>query len=164
MHGAPMFVHCCHCTKCQTETGSAFVINALIEADRVETLAGAPEAVMTPTESGRPRGDLALPLMAMLDGAVEQLLGGRAAIRFSAGVGTLDGPGRLTPGIHIYTAVEAALVASARRRDRGGRAYYEPRELWPTEEAGSAEGGGVGVRGGCEERRFNAALRHKSVM
>jgi hypothetical protein len=31
----PMFVHCCHCTSCQTETGSAFAINALIESDRV---------------------------------------------------------------------------------------------------------------------------------
>src|ERR1044072_928685 len=50
---APMFVHCCHCTSCQTETGSAFVINALIESNRVETLAGAPEAVMTPSESGK---------------------------------------------------------------------------------------------------------------
>ena len=37
---APMFVHCCHCSCCQTETGSAFVLNALIESDRVETLKG----------------------------------------------------------------------------------------------------------------------------
>ena len=44
---APMFVHCCHCTSCQTETGSAFVLNALIESDRVETIAGAPFSVST---------------------------------------------------------------------------------------------------------------------
>src|SRR5687767_1754502 len=50
---SPMFVHCCHCTACQTETGSAFVINALIEPDRVALLAGAPEAVLTPSESGK---------------------------------------------------------------------------------------------------------------
>src|SRR5688572_6975368 len=31
----PMFVHCCHCLDCQRQTGSAFVLNALIEADRV---------------------------------------------------------------------------------------------------------------------------------
>ena len=49
----PMFVHCCHCTSCQTETGSAFVINALIEPDRVETLAGSPEPILTPSESGK---------------------------------------------------------------------------------------------------------------
>ena len=36
----PMFVHCCHCRDCQRQTGSAFVINALIETDRIERLAG----------------------------------------------------------------------------------------------------------------------------
>jgi len=40
MRSAPMFVHCCHCTDCQRQTGSAFVLNALIEADRVELLSG----------------------------------------------------------------------------------------------------------------------------
>ena len=49
----PMFVHCCHCRWCQRETGSAFVINALIEAERVVLLAGSPELVLTPSSSGR---------------------------------------------------------------------------------------------------------------
>ena len=40
MTSVPMFVHCCHCRDCQRQTGSAFVLNALIEADRVELLAG----------------------------------------------------------------------------------------------------------------------------
>ena len=35
MHGKPLFVHCCHCRWCQRETGSAFVLNAMIEAERV---------------------------------------------------------------------------------------------------------------------------------
>ena len=39
----PLFVHCCHCLNCQRQTGSAFVINVLIESDRVELLAGVPE-------------------------------------------------------------------------------------------------------------------------
>ncbi|MDE2256297.1 MAG: GFA family protein, partial [Xanthomonadaceae bacterium] len=43
MATAPLFVHCCHCTWCQRETGSAFVLNALIEADRVEMLHGGVE-------------------------------------------------------------------------------------------------------------------------
>ena len=34
---APMFVHCCHCLNCQSQTGSAFVINAIIETERIET-------------------------------------------------------------------------------------------------------------------------------
>jgi hypothetical protein len=49
----PLIVHACHCRWCQRETGSAFALNALIEADRVVLLAGAPEIVDTPSESGR---------------------------------------------------------------------------------------------------------------
>ena len=48
----PLFVHCCHCLNCQRQTGSAFVINLLIEADRVELLAGAPQAVDVPRDDG----------------------------------------------------------------------------------------------------------------
>ena len=51
---APMFVHCCHCRDCQRQTGSAFVINALIETDRVALLAGALRPIAMPTDSGRP--------------------------------------------------------------------------------------------------------------
>ena len=50
----PMFVHCCHCRDCQRQTGSAFVLNALIESDRVTLLSGNPEPVPVPTASGRP--------------------------------------------------------------------------------------------------------------
>ena len=49
---APLFVHCCHCRWCQRETGASFALNALIEADRVTLLAGAPERVDTPSASG----------------------------------------------------------------------------------------------------------------
>ena len=45
LESAPMFVHCCHCRDCQRQTGSAFVLNALIETDRITLLAGAPEPV-----------------------------------------------------------------------------------------------------------------------
>src|SRR5689334_23363276 len=48
----PMFVHCCHCLNCQKQTGSAFVINALIETDRVEVTRGEPQAVDVPRDDG----------------------------------------------------------------------------------------------------------------
>lgn len=51
---APMFVNCCHRRDCQRQTGSAFVINAVIETDRIALLSGEPEPVAVPTESGRP--------------------------------------------------------------------------------------------------------------
>lgn len=49
---APLFVHACHCRWCQRETGAAFALNAMIEADRVTFLAGQPEDVLTPSNSG----------------------------------------------------------------------------------------------------------------
>src|SRR3546814_3671955 len=48
----PLFVHCCHCHWCQRETGSAFALNAMIEADRVQLLCGDVEIIDTPSNSG----------------------------------------------------------------------------------------------------------------
>ena len=53
LESEPLFVHCCHCLNCQRQTGSAFVINLLIEADRVELLAGEPQRVDLPRERGK---------------------------------------------------------------------------------------------------------------
>ena len=33
MTSRPLFVHCCHCRWCQRESGSAFALNAMIEAE-----------------------------------------------------------------------------------------------------------------------------------
>jgi hypothetical protein len=52
MTSAPLIVHCCHCRWCQRETGTAFALNAVIEAERVQLLAAAPELVPTPSNSG----------------------------------------------------------------------------------------------------------------
>ena len=40
MTDEPMFVNCCHCRQCQKITGSAFAINGMVEADRLELLQG----------------------------------------------------------------------------------------------------------------------------
>ena len=53
MTDKPLFVHCCHCRWCQRETGSAFVLNAMIEADRVLLLHGEVEVTDTPSNSGK---------------------------------------------------------------------------------------------------------------
>src|SRR5678809_208206 len=45
---APIRVHCCHCTDCQRHTGSAFVINAIIETSAIKIMRGALEAVPVP--------------------------------------------------------------------------------------------------------------------
>jgi hypothetical protein len=100
MQVPPLFVHCCHCRWCQRETGSAFVLNALIEADRVRLLAGEPDVVLTPTESGKGQKIARCPTCRVAVWSVYSGAGDR--FRFVR-VGTLDDPDRCPPDIHIFT-------------------------------------------------------------
>jgi hypothetical protein len=129
LNGAPMFVNCCHCTSCQTETGSAFVLNALIESDRVETLAGAPEPVMTPSESGRGQQIWRCPDCRI---ALWSNYGGSADILRFVRIGTLGDPGALPPDAHIYTRSKLPWL---RLPDSvpAFEAYYDSKSLWPPE-------------------------------
>jgi hypothetical protein len=95
----PMFTHCCHCSQCQRLTGSAFVLNAIIENDNIELLSG--EVILTPgpSESGRAH-DIYRCGNCMT--AVWSDYGGRSNYRFVR-VGILDDPSAITPDAHIYT-------------------------------------------------------------
>jgi hypothetical protein len=122
----PMFVHCCHCRDCQRQTGSAFVINALIETDRITVLSGEPGPVAVPTDSGRPHEIYRCPACQT---ALWSDYGGRPALRFVR-VGTLDDPAALTPNVHIYTRSKlpwVRLPESVPAFD----AYYDMKTLWP---------------------------------
>lgn len=125
--GAPMFVHCCHCTSCQTETGTAFVLNALIEADRVETLKGAPAPAMIPSESGRGQQIWRCPDCLV---ALWSNYGGAGDLLRFVRVGTLDAPGRLPPDVHIYTRSKLPWVALPEGA-AAFEAYYDSAALWP---------------------------------
>ena len=96
---APMIVHCCHCCDCQRQTGSAFVINALIETDRIRLLSGAPVPMAVPTDSGRPHDIHRCPACQT---ALWSDYGRRPALRFVR-VGTLDTAAALSPDVHIFT-------------------------------------------------------------
>src|SRR5678810_204483 len=76
---APMFVHCCHCKDCQRQTGTAFVLNAIIEASRVEMTGPAPVVVPVPTDSGRPHRIHRCPTCQI---ALFSVYGGRDEVRF----------------------------------------------------------------------------------
>jgi hypothetical protein len=129
MTSRPLIVHCCHCRWCQRETGTAFALNALIEADRVVLLQGAPELIDTPSNSGKGQRiarcpDCRVALWSHYAGAGE-------AIRFVR-VGTLRDPDRLPPDIHIYTASKQPWVVLP----EGASAvpeYYSARQYWSQE-------------------------------
>ncbi|MBM5812926.1 MAG: GFA family protein [Gammaproteobacteria bacterium] len=124
---APMFVHCCHCRWCQRETGAAFALNALIEADRVQLLSGEVEVVATPTASGKGQKIARCPRCRIA--VWSNYAGAGDAIRFIR-VGTLDEPDRCPPDIHIYTASQQPWVVLPAGVPAVPE-YYRASEQWP---------------------------------
>ena len=123
----PLFVHCCHCRWCQRETGTAFALNAMIEADRVELLSGEVERVDTPSASGKGQKIWRCPTCRVA--VWSNYAGAGDGVRFIR-VGTLDEPDRLPPDIHIFTMSKLPWVILPEGVP-AVREYYKPREMWP---------------------------------
>lgn len=121
----PLFTHCCHCLNCQRQTGSAFVVNLLIEADRVELLAGIPQPVDVPRDDGSTQRIYRCPTCQV---AVFSEYG-RPEVRFVRG-GTLDDPSGVVPDVHIYTRSKVGWVALPESAP-AFEAYYDTKALWP---------------------------------
>jgi hypothetical protein len=121
----PLFTHCCHCLNCQRQTGSAFVINLLIEADRVTILAGSPQPVDVPRDDGSTQRIYRCP------GCQVAVFSeyGRPEIRFVRG-GTLDEPASISPDVHIFTKSKLPWVALPESTP-AFEVYYERDTLWP---------------------------------
>jgi len=124
----PMFVHCCHCLDCQRQTGSAFVLNALIETARVTLLGAEPVRFAMPTDSGLPHGINRCPTCGT---AFWSEYGGVAKLRFVR-VGTLDDPRALCPDVHIYTRSKQPWITLPEGVPTF-EAYYDSKTLWPPE-------------------------------
>jgi hypothetical protein len=125
----PLFVHCCHCTWCQRETGSAFAVNAMIEADRVEVEAGRTEEVVTPSESGKGQRVHRCPTCRIA--LWSHYAGSGEAVRFVR-VGTLEEPGRAPPDIHIFTSTKLPWVVLPEGVPAMPE-FYRRSEHWPAE-------------------------------
>jgi hypothetical protein len=122
----PMFVHCCHCRDCQRQTGTAFVLNALIETERVELLSGDPAPHVMPTDSGRSHTVYGCPACGT---AVWSEYGGVKVLRFIR-VGTVDDPSALPPDVHIYTRSKLPWLTLTDGKP-SFEAYYDSKQLWP---------------------------------
>jgi hypothetical protein len=125
LNSEPLFVHCCHCLNCQRQTGSAFVINLLIESDRVELLGREPQPVDVPRDDGSQQRiyrcrDCQVAVFSEYT---------RPEVWFVRG-GTLDDPRSVTPDVHIFTKSKLPWVTlpdSVPAFD----VFYDLNELWP---------------------------------
>ena len=121
----PLFIHCCHCLNCQRQTGSAFVINLIIEADRVELLASAPQPVEAPRDDGTTQRIFRCPSCQV---AVFSEYG-RPELRFVR-AGTLDKPSEVRPDVHIFTKSKVSWVRIPESAS-AFEIYYDTKALWP---------------------------------
>ena len=103
------------------------MLNMLIEASRVELLAGTPIAIAVPRENGLHR-IFRCPTCQV---AVWSEYGGRSEVLFVR-AGTLDEPASVSPDVHIYTRSKLpwiTLPASVPAFEE----YYDAKSLWPPE-------------------------------
>jgi len=121
----PLIVHCCHCLNCQRQTGSAFVINLLIEADCLELLAGEPDPVDVARDDGSTQRIYRCP------GCQVAVFSeyGWPELKFVRG-GTLDEPSAVQPDVHIFTRSKVPWV-SLPEDVPAFEVYYDSRTLWP---------------------------------
>ncbi|WP_166264648.1 GFA family protein [Marinobacter caseinilyticus] len=124
---APMFVHCCHCSRCQRETGSAFAINAMVEPECIKLLTGATVTTCLPSNSGKGQqvvrcGTCYTALWSHYGAAGDRV----SFLR----VGTLDNPDVCPPDIQIYTASKQHWVTLSTGIPVV-EAYYRRSQYWP---------------------------------
>ncbi len=126
----PLIVHCCHCRWCQRESGAAFALNAMIEADRVTSLGSLePELVHTPSNSGQGQKIARCPTCRI---AVWSHYAGAGSRMKFVRVGTLDEPDLLPPDIHIFTTSKQPWVLIPPDA-RAVPHYYERDDVWSAE-------------------------------
>jgi hypothetical protein len=125
LNDAPLYVHACHCLNCQRQTGSAFVINLLIETDRVEVLGGEPVVVDAPRDDGSVQRIYRCPTCQV---AVFSEYGW-PELKFVRG-GTLDDPSAVEPDIHIFTRSKVPWLTLP-DDVHVVEVYYDSRQLWP---------------------------------
>jgi hypothetical protein len=124
----PLIVHACHCRDCQRITGSAFVINIVIERRFVEADFGQPKSFcLKGGSTGEPNevffcGNCGTYLWSKYYAARKDCLFVRA--------GTLDDPAAIEPDVHIFTRTKVPwldLPMDARVFTTG---YSDFNEVW----------------------------------
>ncbi|MFC3050785.1 GFA family protein [Kordiimonas pumila] len=129
MLAEPMFVHCCHCTCCQQQTGAAFAVNAIIESDHVKLIKGTVAYTVVPSPSGRGQEIARCPTCHV---ALWSHYGGLGKKASFVRVGTLGTGHTISPDAFIYTSTKQPWV----QIPDGMLAvpeYYNMKETWPAE-------------------------------
>jgi hypothetical protein len=127
LHGDPIMVHNCHCRLCQRQTGSTSVLNAFVETDRIELLAGDLADNVVPAGSGQPH---TIRRCAACGTAMWSHYARLGTLGAGLRVGTLDDPDSVTPDVVIFTESKLPWVPLPEGIPAFPQ-YYDFREVLP---------------------------------
>lgn len=131
LNSEPLIVHCCHCSWCQRQTGGAFAVNALFDAENVELIQGPVLEITMPTPSGNGQKIARCPKCQVAVWSNYYMGGIKEAIRFIR-VGTLDEPDLLPPDVHIFTKSKQSWVVLP-PNDLAVEIFYDYETTWSAE-------------------------------
>ena len=123
----PLYVHCCHCTRCQRETGGPFAHHAIVPFADMRLEQGAPGFVQVPADRGARHWVATCP---KCRSAVWNEWGSRHAVTRYIRVGAFDEPARFPPQAHIF--LRSRLPWLAPEGAPGFEAGY-PADHWPAD-------------------------------
>ena len=98
-HGEPIMLYACHCSDCQTSSGSAFILSLRVPAGTIQTKRGRTKPYVRKRSDGRQRNIHRCPecLTALWS---EHLEPSSYATLYA---GTLDNSPSLRPDVHFWT-------------------------------------------------------------
>jgi hypothetical protein len=127
----PLIIHCCHCSICQRQTGTAFALNALFDADYVKLLSGTVDEMMTPSPSGKGQNIARCPKCKLALWSNYFMGGIKEKIRFIR-VGTLDNPNQFPPDVHIFTTTKQSWITLPKNA-AVFEVFYDYEKTWSKE-------------------------------
>lgn len=126
-----LITHCCHCRYCQRQTGSAFVLNALVAESQLTLLSGEVEEIKTPSPSGKGQ-NIVRCCQCKVAVWSHYFMGGIKKQICFVRVGTLDVPDLCPPDVHIYTNTKQAWVTLPGTA-AAFETFYDYEKVWTEE-------------------------------
>lgn len=137
----PMFIHCCSCEQCQRETGSAFALNAMVEAEHLVTAPSNaelhPKLCLMASESGKGQVIARCPRCFV---ALWSYYPGAGPYIVFIRTGTLDKQGAegqsidhvLRPDVYIFTKHQQSWLNFPYELGKTFEGYYDKNNIWST--------------------------------
>lgn len=136
----PMVTHCCHCTYCQQETGSAFALNAVIECYNLTFTSSAEPLFARRPSPSSPDGNTHLVACCPNPNCNVDVFayygGNKTTVYLKAGTLDNGSRGRLRPDVHIFTSTKAEWVDLRHEEERGVpvfKEFYDREDVWSKE-------------------------------